>query len=186
MVNRLFSENLSEIDLIGNQYNIFQEAIREYYSEYSPRFSLHFTGYTKTEIAQQMNDQLHELDLLFSLKALAATEGILRRDYIARATEKRRDPVSREFRLLYKNVNKRASLEEEILPIWRNHGGMSNDLVSQLKGAMKYRHWLAHGRYWTPKLGRLYDFFTIFQITKNVTYAVIHESIKNNSQSIIG
>lgn len=107
MANRLlFSENLLDIDSIGIQYNTFQGALREYYSEDSQKFLLHFTGYTDAEVTQQLSNQLHELDLLFSLKALAATEGILRMDYNARAMEKRRDPISREFRLLYKKAKK--------------------------------------------------------------------------------
>ena len=31
-------------------------------------------------------------------------------------------------------------------------------LIGDVRGAFKFRHWVAHGRYWVAKLGRKYDF----------------------------
>jgi hypothetical protein len=37
-------------------------------------------------------------------------------------------------------------------------------IIGELRGAFKFRHWLAHGRYWKPKFGRRYDFNDIYTI----------------------
>lgn len=36
--------------------------------------------------------------------------------------------------------------------------------ISELITAFKYRHWLAHGRYWEPKLGRIYDYYSLYDL----------------------
>ncbi len=62
----------------------------------------------------------------------------------------------------------RASLEDEILEHWKACYGTYTQLISDLKGAFKYRHWLAHGRYWEPKMGQSYDYFTVLTIAQNI------------------
>jgi hypothetical protein len=37
-----------------------------------------------------------------------------------------------------------------------------------LKAAFLYRHWLAHGRYWKPKLGRVHDFDSLYLLAQTV------------------
>ncbi len=59
--------------------------------------------------------------------------------------------MSREFREIYKEKETRVSLEEEIFEVWKNNTTGSTKLISDLRGAFKFRHWMAQGRYWTPK-----------------------------------
>lgn len=33
---------------------------------------------------------------------------------------------------------------------------------------MAYRHWLAYGRFWVAKLGREYDFSSVYTICKEI------------------
>ncbi|KHD10883.1 hypothetical protein PN36_11400 [Candidatus Thiomargarita nelsonii] len=40
--------------------------------------------------------------------------------------------------------------------------------LENFQNASKLRHWLAHGRYWTPKLGRSYNLNTIFDIAEQL------------------
>jgi hypothetical protein len=37
-------------------------------------------------------------------------------------------------------------------------------LIGELRGAFRFRHWLAHGRYWTPKLGRRYNYEDVYAL----------------------
>jgi hypothetical protein len=60
------------------------------------------------------------------------------------------------------------TLEEEILNAWVEHRNVSSSLVRNLKGAFKYRHWLAHGRYWNPKLGQPYDYDGVFLLAESI------------------
>ena len=41
-------------------------------------------------------------------------------------------------------------------------------LIGDLRGAFRFRHWLAHGRYWNPKLGQKYDFVSVYSLAANV------------------
>ena len=65
-------------------------------------------------------------------------------------------------------LGNRASLEDEILEAWRDHADGARQVVSELRGAFKYRHWLAHGRYWVPKLGRKFDYHGIHLLAQTV------------------
>jgi hypothetical protein len=38
--------------------------------------------------------------------------------------------------------------------------------VGDFRGALKLRHWLAHGRWWQPKLGRNYTPQIVFDVSR--------------------
>jgi len=44
--------------------------------------------------------------------------------------------------------------------------------IGELKGALKLRRWLAHGRYWNPdKMGRKsYDAYSVYIIADNIIF----------------
>jgi len=50
---------------------------------------------------------------------------------------------------------------DDILEGWKRYTSASSSLIGDLRGAFKFRHWLAHGRYWTPRFGRKYDFDSV-------------------------
>jgi len=77
-------------------------------------------------------------------------------DYARRVSERAKDGVSRRFRELAKQAgtaNRHVSLERDILEVWREEVPTSRAGVSTLRSALKYRHWIAHGKYFQPKLG---------------------------------
>jgi hypothetical protein len=55
-----------------------------------------------------------------------------------------------------------VSLEDDILGLWSQHHPTLKKRIGEFRGALKLRHWLAHGRYWIPKLGRKYDFADVY------------------------
>ena len=82
----------------------------------------------------------------------ASFEATLRTDYLVRAERRRlKDPASRKLRALFKKKGQRASLEE-ILDVWKDVFG-SSAALAEFKQMVKYRDWLAHGRYWHQKSG---------------------------------
>ena len=95
---------------------------------------------------------------------LAAVEAAFRIDYLQRCYKKKKDVVSRQFRRIYKEKETRASREDEIFGVWKSSTMESTKLIGDLRGAFKFRHWIAHGRYWTPKLGQKYDYLTIYSL----------------------
>ena len=52
---------------------------------------------------------------------------------------------------------------------WKKVAGIKASTISFLKDAFKYRHWLAHGRYWTLKAGKKrYDFYELYNLAAEV------------------
>jgi len=116
---------------------------------------------------------IEELEKTSSLTLLSFLEAIFRVDYLTRCYRKEKDDLSRKFRVIYKKKANRASLENDILEIWKKHCYDSEkreylNLISELIGTLKYRHWLAHGRYWEPKLGRIFDYYYIYELSEQI------------------
>jgi hypothetical protein len=88
--------------------------------------------------------------------------------YLLRCTSKLKDPLSREFRQLYKTNEERVRLDEDLLRLWAQNDPGLGPLISNLRGALKFRHWLAHGRYWEPKLGRKWDFTEVYLLASRI------------------
>ena len=128
-----------------------EASLRLYYSLQHSTHQARFTGYFPSEVAAELIERLDETEMRSALVILARIEAAFRVDYKVRATSKRADPVSVGFRRLHATKSDRARLEDEILEVWRqNLEPADRAVISQLRGMLKYRHWLAHGRYWQP------------------------------------
>ena len=62
----------------------------------------------------------------------------------------------------------RVSLEGDIFSAWKQNSTASASTIAELTGAFRYRHWLAHGRYWVPKLGKKYDYEGVYSLADSV------------------
>lgn len=102
---------------------------------------------------------------------LASIEASFRVDYLQRNYAKKRDDLSRAFRDLYREKQQRVSLTDDILQRWQEHSDVTPALVGNIRSAFRYRDWLAHGRYWVAKLGRQYDFETLYDLGRDVETA---------------
>src|SRR5436190_143500 len=116
---------------------------------------------TLDEIDSHYQSILDEHEALASLGLLAAAEAIVRVDYQTRAREKRADLASMRFRTIYRDKKERARMKEELLGTWKEIG--NKNAVGELTGAINYRNWLAHGRYWHPGI-RNYDIESVVTI----------------------
>jgi hypothetical protein len=139
-------------------------SLRLYFSPISPSYPLRFAGYAATEVTDELSERLDEVDLTSCLAALASVEAAFRIDYLQRCYRRGKDPVSRALRNIYRAKREWASLEDEIFGAWVANFPGSRAIIGELRGAFKFRHWLAHGRYWTPKWGRRYDFDDVFAL----------------------
>jgi hypothetical protein len=132
-------------------------------------------GKTRQELDDEFAYQADELGLLTTFGLLACTEAALRVDFIERVKNKKKDEVSRACWAAYrKHGIAKIRLEEDILVIWRDrHDRRAKLAVAEFKSALNLRHWLAHGRYWKPKLGRAggYDAVDIYDICNELLEA---------------
>ncbi len=121
-----------------------------------------YIALTKDELIKAFQSHIDELTILSNVEAG------FRVDYVIRTKKRFKDPISRKFRDLFKIKKEKVGLENEILEIWKEEHPEFKGIISDFIGALKYRHWLAHGRYWTPKLGRIYDIATIYTISERI------------------
>lgn len=162
------SESVLEFVEIGEHYTVIVKSINLYYSHVNPAFDSLFQFYTEEELEKEKEFRLQEIDASLALTLLASIEASFRIDFFQRCYNRKKDPLSLKFRELYKKKDKYVSLEDELFDRWKKYSNVPKSSLGDLKGAFKYRHWLAHGRYWIPKLGRRYDFLNIFDLAITV------------------
>lgn len=105
-----------------------------------------------------MEKLLDEADKEASFFIVAAAEaGILVDFYRRVAMRKPKDSVTRAFRKIHNTQSKGRVRLEDILDAWAAEIPIAKADIRLFKGALRFRHWLAHGRYWVPKFGRTFD-----------------------------
>ena len=159
-----FSQAELSLNDIESHYESSYSSIKLYFSKSNPEAESIFAGKSSTEIAEELAIVAEENERMISLNLLSCIEAAFRVDYLQRSYARKRDSLSQAFVQLHQEKGNRASLEDEILDAWKAHTSISNQIISDLKSAFRYRHWLAHGRYWTPKLGRKYDYFSVYTL----------------------
>ncbi|MFA7338425.1 MAG: hypothetical protein WC028_16685 [Candidatus Obscuribacterales bacterium] len=152
---------------IADHYKDVESAIRLYYSP-STADPMRFAGYSFREMSDELELRLAEEDLLNVFSLLSAIEAWFRVDTELRVRKKLKDALSDRVRKVYKQKGKYMSLEDDIFTAWSDCGFLPKAVISDLKGAFKFRHWLAHGRYWTPKLGQRYDYHSVYDLALDV------------------
>ena len=137
-------------------------SFRVYFSPTAPGFEGRFVGQTRAEVAARLQARVLESDARSALMVLTGLEAHFRTDFYVRCRRRTKDDLSRHFRAIERRRGEQVRLDEDILEGWKRHAGASATLISQLRSAFRYRHWLAHGRYWRPKLGHKYDFDGVY------------------------
>lgn len=145
-----------------------EASLRLYFSSVSPTYEVRFLGYSVAEVAEQLHARLAESQLRASLTVLSCLEAAFRIDYLQRCYHRDRSDIARCFRDLYKEHAEHVRLDEHILDTWAAYFTEARALISELKGAFHFRHWLAHGRYYTPKLGRKFDYLYLYELADEV------------------
>jgi len=164
-----FSKKHQELEQIAIHHNDVAEALRRYFYPADGHYDERFRGYSDDKLKDDLQSRLSEIDCTSALSVLSAMEAAFRIDYLQRCGIKKKDRLSRAFQQIYKDKKSHARLVEDILFGWKNEATTQGKrLISELIGAFKYRHWLAHGRYYEPKLGKKYDYGSVYELAVNV------------------
>lgn len=161
-----FSKERSEVGELALYHEDVERSLRLYFSPDAQSYSVRFAGYSRAEVNRELNERLAELELASALTALSAIEAAFRIDYLQRCYLKKKDPLSRAFRRLHKQKETKVSLEDDIFEMWKEYASGAAALIGNLRGAFKFRHWLAHGRYWVPKFPK-FDFQAILILAES-------------------
>jgi len=156
---------------VAEYHRDVESSLRLYFTPNNPNFVARFAGYVPSEVEEELADRLSETDMRSALTIMARIEAAFRIDYQQRCRKKETDDVSKAFRRLYKRYGAQywqVPLEREIFEIWRTVHPDTSSLIGELKGAFRFRHWLAHGRYFQPKLARKYDYWGLYLLAINV------------------
>lgn len=134
------------------------EDIEAFYFHSEKSSSLHFIetndffiGYSKFELENELREYKNSFDRMCSLEVLAMLEARFKIDYLLRCQNKRKDILSKKFRLIHKEKENRASLTDDILLSWKIIYPQYKKELDKFQKALDYRNWLAHGRYWQPR-----------------------------------
>jgi hypothetical protein len=160
------------LDEIAGYHEDAVGGLRLLYSPVNPGFEARFVGLSRDEVAARLKLRLEETDTRSTFALLTSLEATFRIDFHSRCRQRLKDALSVYFRNIERTQRDRVRLDEHILEGWNQHSSASAPLVSSLRGAFKMRHWLAHGRYWSPKLGRKYDFAHVYLLASQAVTAL--------------
>ena len=154
-----------DIEQIDGRRRDTEAAIEAYFAPGNPGSALRFLGFTPREVRAEKEALLKELRLSSSMNVFGALEAAFRIDFLQRCYRREKDAVSRAFRDLYTDKGPRVALEGDILGAWRQNSNVRPKVIADLTSAFKYRHWLAHGRYWNPRFQTL-DYDDIYALAE--------------------
>lgn len=116
-----------------------------------------FLGMTEDEVVSALQDSRVRLDFAGALEMLTSIEALFRLDAERRISRGRRSvPINQRLRELDQVHDGRIPLDE-LLDAWRAVIPGAGSTLSSIKHHFTHRHWLAHGRHWTNKAGRVPD-----------------------------
>ena len=145
---------------IGEYQRDTEASLYYYFAPTNPAFATIFAGDLQSEVQTKLALRVDETDTRSALAVMSRIEAAFQIDYKRRCDAKKPDLVSVEFRRISRIRGKKARLDEDIWETWRNCHATTGPAISQLRSVFKFRHWLAHGRYWQH--GTKYDFQTLY------------------------
>jgi PAS domain-containing protein len=119
-------------------------------------------------------DREEETETRSIFDLLATIEAVLRIDYQSRVNHRSKDVLSRAFRTLYQRKQERVLFDEDLLELWTKHHPELKRYISELRAALKFRHWLAHGRYWQRPTNSRFDYASIYDLANDISNFPLH------------
>jgi hypothetical protein len=170
MPERFTLDPILDIGELDAYHRDILASLRLYFRPSAPDFAVRFAGKRPDEVNRKLAERLNESDVRSVLFVLTSLEASFRVDFDVRCRKRLKDVLSVHFREVERARQNAVRLDEDILEGWKRHSDAPPALISDLRGAFKFRHWLAHGRYWNPKLGRRYDFDYVHLIAKAIVF----------------
>lgn len=158
-------ENL-DIEEIANHYNDLNFSLNQSFIVTKHVPSDYF-GFTIAELLGVYNKRLDEIEIQSVFSLLSSLEASFRIDYYERVKQNKKDNLSKELKSIYNRKKEKAKLDEDILNAWKTHT-QEVELISDLKGIFKYRHWVAHGRYWKAQFPRRINYLDIYAFSERL------------------
>jgi hypothetical protein len=121
------------------------------------------------ELRQRFAAARKHLQYAAMLHLLTTAEALLRLAFESLSNRKTKPAIFRQFRRIGRERGEKIRLEEDILDVWVQVYPETARSIRDFKGVVRLRDWLAHGRYWNPKLARpVYDVADVFDIASEM------------------
>ncbi len=133
-----------------------------------------FYKMTPQQLPDVLKQMATELALEVSLALVASFEAILRIDFdrqVRAPATGSKSVAAANFQKLWRTHGVRTRLED-LLDAWRAAHPGATKVVGDFKGVLKWRHWLAHGRYWPQKGFAGFDPYTVEKRAKALQKAL--------------
>lgn len=165
-VNVSLSGEHLQLTLIIEHHRDVEAALRHYFSPESLQYLIRFATYSSRELTDELELRLAENEKSTTLMILSSLEAAFRVDYLQRCKQKKKDDLSQALWKIYQQQEDHARLDD-IFEAWKESDVALKTLIGKVKGAFNYRHWLAHGRYWTAKFQK-YDYDIVYSLAQAV------------------
>ena len=159
----LLGEHLN-IEQINRRRRVVEAAVEAYCAEDGPGAAQFFLGYTQSEVLAEKETLLDELRRSASMDVFGALEAAFQVDFFRRCYGHEKDDISLAFKEIYHDRGTRVPLGT-ILAVWRKSDVASQRAI-EVSSALKYRHWLAHGRYWIPGFPKKLPYDEVYKLAK--------------------
>lgn len=150
-----------------------EEGLKKLFSEPHNKESLLFL--TSAEIKTQLAQRINELELQASLTLFTSLEALFQIDFHNRVEKRAKDELSKTFRDRKQQTSARISFESDILNVWEEIYPQTRRYFQPIRAALKYRHWLAHGRYWLLK-SPVMDFEELYSLAETLKNTLEEQS----------
>lgn len=167
------ARRINSLELSGK--NLDLKSIKDYHDLVCSALSLKFDSLDKKSdkelilensfksITELKQSSIRETDNQASFNILSMIEAQLRIDFVIRIDLKLKDNLSKDFReekKLHENYKLyKFSLTDVIIKFWIENYPEYKLVLNKLRNAIsKFRHWMAHGRYWSPTKWKTDDF----------------------------
>lgn len=166
--------HLSFDDVI-NQKDMVDKALIIMYSDNNVNFESLFVGKSRREVEIEKEKLMKESDKTHSLLLLTSVEAIIRLDAEERYRKRGKDALSKKIKEIYR-ARKNIKLEDHLIAARIEVEPELKRFYDELKVAFKYRHWLAHGRYWESNIQQIKSNSFEFTNLRLIIYNVISNS----------
>ena len=145
-------DSLKDIALYNNDV---KNSLRQYFKNISLMANKpeHLLFLTEDEIKELLGRRLDETDARSSFVILTYIESLFQLHYLNFSKNRKRIPpkLLDEYKTIRNRKNAPPSLNDHIFGAWKKAFPEEARFFGELKEALKYRHWMAHGRYFTLK-----------------------------------
>lgn len=171
--------NLYTLPEIETYYNCSRKSIDCMYSSSDNRkYAEQFFGRSEAEVQEEANRIRKELSHVCSMCVMAYIESLFRIDSFVRIKHKCKGNITGKVKAL---LQKKKSIPlvrfEDLLDVWKEEYETETLLFRAINNSLKFRHWIAHGRYWRldNDIDLHFDFVDIFLLAQQVESALGNE-----------